>query len=195
MDAESIVRALGGRWGMARCPAHQDGSPSLSVTARGGKVLVHCHAGCTQADVIAALRSRGLWPERERRTWTPAERARSAAERRHLEHDLPLARCWRRSALCFAEAELELLKAALFDPNADPVLHEAILNDSIYKQERMLNWFGHLDGAELAAEYRWWTQHHPQLTGGMIHAAHEREMAEKTALMRYMGIVETDVMV
>src|SRR5690606_15572201 len=26
-----------------------------------GKVLVHCHAGCDQRDVIAALKARGLW--------------------------------------------------------------------------------------------------------------------------------------
>jgi hypothetical protein len=31
--------------------------------ADDGKVLVHCHAGCDQEHVIAALRSRGLWPE------------------------------------------------------------------------------------------------------------------------------------
>jgi putative DNA primase/helicase len=66
MTAETIAKALGGRkaggaW-MVRCPAHDDREPSLSVTdARGGKVLVRCHAGCDQHDVIAALRSRGLW--------------------------------------------------------------------------------------------------------------------------------------
>ncbi len=66
MNAETIAKALGGRkaggaW-MACCPAHDDREPSLSITdAKGGKVLVRCHAGCDQHDVIAALRSRGLW--------------------------------------------------------------------------------------------------------------------------------------
>ncbi len=66
MTAEIIAKALGGRragggW-IARCPAHEDRKPSLSITeAKGGKVLVRCHAGCEQARVIAALRSRGLW--------------------------------------------------------------------------------------------------------------------------------------
>ena len=47
---------------MACCPAHEDREPSLSITdAKGGKVLVRCHAGCDQRDVIAALRSRGIW--------------------------------------------------------------------------------------------------------------------------------------
>lgn len=40
----------------ARCPAHDDDTPSLSISAgRGGKTLLHCHAGCAYADVIAAL--------------------------------------------------------------------------------------------------------------------------------------------
>src|SRR5215212_118100 len=47
---------------MARCPAHEDREPSLSIGAgKDGKVLVRCHAGCDQRDVIAALRERGLW--------------------------------------------------------------------------------------------------------------------------------------
>lgn len=66
MSAEGLARALGGRkagaaW-MARCPVHDDREPSLSIAdARGGKVLVRCHAGCDQRDVIAALRARGIW--------------------------------------------------------------------------------------------------------------------------------------
>ena len=37
-------------------------SPSLSISAgKDGKVLVRCHAGCDQRDVIAALSERGLW--------------------------------------------------------------------------------------------------------------------------------------
>ncbi len=42
----------------AKCPAHEDGRASLSIAeAPDGKVLLHCHAGCTTADVLAA---RGL---------------------------------------------------------------------------------------------------------------------------------------
>ena len=67
MTAETIARALGGHragatW-MARCPVHEDRSPSLSISAgKDGKVLVRCHAGCDQRDLIEALRERGLWP-------------------------------------------------------------------------------------------------------------------------------------
>jgi putative DNA primase/helicase len=66
MTAEPIAKALGGRktgatW-MARCPAHEDRTPSLSITdGDNGKVLVRCYAGCDQLDVIAALRARGAW--------------------------------------------------------------------------------------------------------------------------------------
>lgn len=75
MTAESIARELGGRksgaeW-MAKCPAHDDHDPSLSVTEKNGKLLVKCRAGCPQANVIAALKTKGLWPERERREYPP----------------------------------------------------------------------------------------------------------------------------
>jgi hypothetical protein len=46
---------------MARCPAHDDSTPSLSICDVDDKVLVHCHAGCEQEQVIAVLRTRGLW--------------------------------------------------------------------------------------------------------------------------------------
>jgi len=39
-----------------QCPAHSDGTPSLSVTeASDSRVLVHCFGGCTVVDVMAAL--------------------------------------------------------------------------------------------------------------------------------------------
>ena len=88
MSAETIARGLGGRkagncW-TARCPAHDDRTPSLSIAdASGGKVLIHCHTGCSQEQVILALRSRGLWTENVARSlvhFTPrvAEKKASA---------------------------------------------------------------------------------------------------------------------
>jgi len=92
-SAVELARALGGRrcgsgW-IARCPAHEDRNPSLSIRETGGKILVHCHAGCPQEAVIEGLRRRGLW--RARREWLPREeylrrlRARREAERRAAE--------------------------------------------------------------------------------------------------------------
>jgi putative DNA primase/helicase len=68
MTAETIAKALGGRkagsgW-TARCPAHDDRTPSLSIRdAQDNKVLVRCHAGCDQERVITALQTRSLWAE------------------------------------------------------------------------------------------------------------------------------------
>jgi hypothetical protein len=66
--AEKIASTLGSRvadagW-VVLCLAHDDGTPSLSVRdAQNGKVLMRCHAGCEQGEVIAALSSRKLWLE------------------------------------------------------------------------------------------------------------------------------------
>src|SRR5437660_11651863 len=66
MRAVELAQALGGRWhgsyGMASCPAHDDKSPSLAIRDLGGRLLVHCHAGCDQALVVDALCRRQLWP-------------------------------------------------------------------------------------------------------------------------------------
>ena len=54
------------RW-EARCPSH--GGRSLSIsTGRDGRALVHCFGGgCTQDEVLEALRDQGLWPRRGER--------------------------------------------------------------------------------------------------------------------------------
>lgn len=67
-NALRIVAALHGKWsathGMCRCPAHEDSTPSLSVTGTAdGRVLLHCFAGCDGGAVIATLRGMGLWPQ------------------------------------------------------------------------------------------------------------------------------------
>lgn len=45
-----------GKGYIARCPAHRDRSPSLSIASGDdGRLLVHCHAGCSIYDVVSAL--------------------------------------------------------------------------------------------------------------------------------------------
>ena len=68
VTAEFIARHLGGasksgdNWS-CRCPAHDDKRASLSITEKqDGKILVHCHAGCDQALVVAELKAIGMWP-------------------------------------------------------------------------------------------------------------------------------------
>ena len=48
---------------MAHCPAHDDRVPSLAIRETDdGRMLVRCHAGCSQHAVIDALIARHLWP-------------------------------------------------------------------------------------------------------------------------------------
>lgn len=65
MNAAELTKALQGHWhgasGIARCPAHDDHEPSLSVSeGDDGRLLTHCHAGCSAEAVWAALVDRGL---------------------------------------------------------------------------------------------------------------------------------------
>ena len=88
MTAEFIAKALGGRkvgggWS-ARCPTHDDRTPSLSLRdTRGGKVLVRCHAGCNQDQVIAYLKASDLWPQSNQRPLINNE-----SRRRHVPPEL-----------------------------------------------------------------------------------------------------------
>jgi hypothetical protein len=62
MSAHDIVSRLDhcrqvgdGKW-MARCPAHDDRGPSLSIKDVGdGRTLIHCFAGCGAIDVLGAI--------------------------------------------------------------------------------------------------------------------------------------------
>ncbi len=63
-DLRRIVSALEGRkegnsW-RCRCPCHE--GRSLIVTLEGETLLCNCKQGCSQEDVIAALKERNLWP-------------------------------------------------------------------------------------------------------------------------------------
>jgi AAA domain len=59
VNAADLARSLkakrnGSGW-IARCPAHDDRSPSLSIAESGdGHLLLHCHAGCTFEQILKA---------------------------------------------------------------------------------------------------------------------------------------------
>lgn len=65
--ARQLCEDLRGHWsgskGMVRCPAHDDRTPSLSVTLGRRAVLFHCFAGCSQEQVLMALAARGVPPQ------------------------------------------------------------------------------------------------------------------------------------
>lgn len=77
------------RW-VARCPSHDDRTPSLSVReADDGTILLHCWSGCDAADIVAAagLTLADLFPAREQqhRHHTGGQRPRiSASDALHL---------------------------------------------------------------------------------------------------------------
>lgn len=78
------VKANGrGKW-KACCPVHDDRDPSLSVReANDGKVLLHCWAGCSTSDVLAAigLTFADLYPGGDQR------RTRRGPSRIAIEHE------------------------------------------------------------------------------------------------------------
>jgi putative DNA primase/helicase len=49
------VRRASNGW-LARCPAHEDHSPSLSIRESNGKILLHCFAGCAVGAICEALK-------------------------------------------------------------------------------------------------------------------------------------------
>lgn len=55
LETLEAVRKQGSGF-VARCPAHEDRTASLSIReGEDGKTVVHCHAGCTYKSIIAAL--------------------------------------------------------------------------------------------------------------------------------------------
>lgn len=62
MSAENLIERLdgvreigAGRW-IAKCPSHEDRSPSLSIReTEDGTILLHDFAGCLAADIIASI--------------------------------------------------------------------------------------------------------------------------------------------
>lgn len=52
------------RW-IARCPAHEDRSPSLAIREMDDRLLLHCFAGCSVNEVVAVvgLSISDLFPE------------------------------------------------------------------------------------------------------------------------------------
>lgn len=51
---EGVKQTGADRW-VAKCPAHDDKKPSLSIRDADGKLLLHCWAGCSAAEVVSAV--------------------------------------------------------------------------------------------------------------------------------------------
>lgn len=55
LDRLESVRETGRDKWIARCPAHDDRGPSLSIKDVGEKLVIHCFAGCAAVDVMNAV--------------------------------------------------------------------------------------------------------------------------------------------
>lgn len=65
LAARLDAKRNGDGW-QAKCPAHEDTTPSLSISeGMDGRVLLHCHAGCAVDEIVAALamQTRNLFPD------------------------------------------------------------------------------------------------------------------------------------
>jgi hypothetical protein len=118
VTAAQVAELLGarrtgaGKW-MARCPVHDDQHPSLSIsTGDDGRTLLHCFAGCSLADILAAigLRTSDLF------AWappSPVEMRRLAAQRdKRVRAEVAQRTVYR--SCCSVVRRSEALAAALF---------------------------------------------------------------------------------
>ena len=63
---DGVRQTAPARW-LAKCPAHEDRSPSLAITEQGdGRVLIYCHALCNWESVLGAvgLDASALFPDK-----------------------------------------------------------------------------------------------------------------------------------
>lgn len=118
VTAERIAGALDlkrmGRTWRGRCPLH--GGSSFTITEKAGKVVFFCWSGCDRAEILRELRARGLWPERPRREWTPAERARYARAKRDARPLARLAAWWLQARMAeLSDAKADATSGGRFD--------------------------------------------------------------------------------
>jgi putative DNA primase/helicase len=131
--AESLTSRLAGRWrgsyGEARCPVHDDHSPSLTIRDGDRVPLVKCHRGCDPRQIVTALRQAGHWPEpaddHQARGATADERQRREEEtRRYLQS------IWRSAqAITDTPAEIYLRERGIRG-ELPPTLRYAVLKHS-----------------------------------------------------------------
>jgi putative DNA primase/helicase len=111
MNAEQLAQALGavrsGRQWKCCCIAHEDRSPSMIIFDGRESVQVRCMAGCEPEDIIAVLRSRGLWAGVDRDGYQRGDLDAKSVSRETLSED-------RRTQ------QLRLLARCIFD-DAQPI--------------------------------------------------------------------------
>ncbi len=115
------------RW-QARCPAHEDRTPSLSIRITDEHVLLFCHAGCEVSAILAALslQWRDICPEPA----IPYQQALAAGHRRLRQRLSDIsARDWARTLLTIAADDIEHGREhSLHDRAAIEIAREVLRN-------------------------------------------------------------------
>jgi hypothetical protein len=125
MSVTEIVEHLSARrngqgW-QAKCPAHQDHEPSLSIKeGPDGRTLLHCHAGCSTDSVLSSLglKHRDLFPADSSRfsLITPYKDVRSEKPRENGSDngEKPHAACfdWETCVAAFTRIDCEKLSSS-----------------------------------------------------------------------------------
>jgi hypothetical protein len=167
MTAAAIAGELKGRrtgpasW-TAKCPAHEDRSPSLSIRDRDGKILIHCFSGCDQKAVIAALHQRGLWPSHDPNLPEPSPAQIEEYKR------------IRRESLLFADTAAAMAQAALEE-----------LSDTDSERFGMTSFLLALRISP-EAEYRAWLERDPAWATALVRAGRARRHRLETFLRSWL---------
>ena len=83
LDRLQGVKKSSHKRAMARCPAHADSDPSLSVSEGDTCIILHCFAGCSFEDICRAI---GLEPTQMLYELTPEGVPRKPFWQRDLDH-------------------------------------------------------------------------------------------------------------
>ena len=172
MTAAEIARQLGLRrvgtaW-RGSCPLC-GGKTRFQIREGRNGPLVWCWHGCKPADLLNALRRRGLLPERERRPLSPAERRAAAEQRRRDERDLGAARYFRLAAELLADELLETLPVADLSRGPLTAMKAAMRTET-----------------GLLVEYRDWREREPELTAALVAAGRNRGARLEMMLRHYL---------
>ncbi len=111
LDRHPDAQKRGDRY-IARCRAHADSTPSLSLSrGNDGSALIHCYAGCTPREVLAAvgLEMRDLFPS-SAKTFRNRAPSKAAVEHERLIVAIALSLLAKGEKL--SEADLERLDTA-----------------------------------------------------------------------------------
>ncbi len=116
---DKVRQVSPGKW-QARCPAHADKSPSLSIADQDGVVLVHCFAQCSVEDICGAvgIDMTELFPPKPlEASWDKPERPAEFGRVRFTALDA--LRCLHDEAMVIAVCAADLASGRVLDAQDD----------------------------------------------------------------------------